>query len=116
MRHLSLVVIIACSGLLTAVPAPRDKPTTIIGSWDLTWGTGLQQSTFRPDGTCDSPQFGTGTWYAGEDGAIWFTERGGNARYVMVIDWKTMIGQGAWVSVDGEAWSWVEVSLKRRVA
>lgn len=82
----------------SAIPAPREKnqPASIVGSWDLTWGNGLQQSSFLPDGTCDSPQFGSGTWYAGDDGAIWFSERGGMARYVMVIGWQMLSGQGAW--------------------
>lgn len=117
MRHLAIIVLLACSGLIAAVPAPREKvqPVSIVGSRDLTWGNGLQQSTFLPDGTCDSPQFGSGTWYAGEDGAIWFTERGGNARYVMVIRWDTMTGHGAWVNGEGEIVIWVDVKLKRRV-
>ena len=117
MRHLAIVVILACSGLIAAVPAPREKvqPVSIVGEWDLSWGNGLQQSTFKADGTCDSPQFGSGTWYAGEDGAIWFSERGGHARYVMVINWDTLSGQGAWVGDDGEIRGWIDVKLKRRV-
>lgn len=110
--------VIALCFFLCLVPAPREKiqPETIIGSWDLTWGTGLQQSTFRADGTCDSPQFGTGTWNVGEDGAIWFTEsRGWVACYVMVIDWPTMTGRGARVNDEGEIGEWIDVKLKRRV-
>lgn len=108
-----MLVIVAS---VSAVPAPRDKqPVSIVGAWDLTWGSGLQQSTFLPDGTCDSPQFGSGTWYQGEDGAIWFSERGGNARYVMVINWDTMTGQGAWVNGENEAVGWVYVKIKRRI-
>ena len=123
MRKYWLLIIILWSMFLVkvfafAVPAPREKnqPAAIVGSWDLTWGNGLQQSSFMPNGTCDSPQFGSGTWYAGDDGAIWFSERGGQSRYVMVIQWETLSGQGAWVNNAGEIVGWVEVKLKRKVS
>jgi hypothetical protein len=102
---------------ILAVPAPRDRvqPVPIVGEWDLTWGSHLQQSTFRADGTCDSPQFGAGTWRLGDDGSIWFTEQSGRARYAMAIDWDTLTGQGAWVCDDGELTGLVDVKLKRRM-
>lgn len=101
----------------SAVPAPRDRvqAPSIVGAWDLTWGSGLQQSTFLADGSCNSPQFGAGSWSLGADGSIWFGEGDDRCRYVMGIDWGTFTGRGAWIDSEGSQGGWVDVSLKRRV-
>lgn len=88
---------------LLLVPAPRNdqpKPIPFCGVWTFTWGAGEQCTHFNRDGTCWSPQFGSGTWSLFE-GAIWFTEQADTIQYVMVIDIATGEGQGNRVDDEG---------------
>lgn len=50
--------------LLTLVPAPRTpQPETFAGTYTFHWVACHQTTFFYSDGTCFSPQFGSGTWY-----------------------------------------------------
>jgi len=101
--------------LFLLVPAPKDKPAPVdplVGAWTFWWNAGEQTTHFYADGTCWSPEYGSGTWQRDDDQAIWFSERDGTAQYVMVIDWATGHGSG-WYWSRGELGSKVDVAIRR---
>ena len=83
--------------LLVLVPAPKIEPpklNPLIGAWSIDWtfvcGHTFRQTTFfNVDGTCDSPEYESGTWVEDADGYIWFSERNGKNKYVMRPDWES---------------------------
>ena len=96
-----------------SVPAPRiqEKPT-IVGEWEIDWGMCHQVTTFMPDGTCSSPQFGKGTWYTDDAGVVYFGECNDTNHYAMQVSLETGKGEGARICENQESWS-VDVVIKR---
>ena len=66
--------------LLILVPAPKALPAPInplVGAWALDWTEHCLQTTIlNADGTCVSPEFGTGVWSTDNEGHLWFSEQG----------------------------------------
>ncbi len=110
-----LLLLAGCRPMDTAAaPAPREaKP--VVTEWTLqiqsqpgnAWN---QETTFRSDGTCESPQYGKGTWRADGD-MIHFGEFDDKSRYVLVIDWESMSASGHYTS-NGRPGGNVQLTLK----
>ena len=92
MKHffLLLIVFFFCWESTRGTPIPRNEkqPLTVVGTWDLQWGTIQQVCTFTKAGEYSSPNFGNGGYYIEwnqEEGAtILFTESG--RPYRMLFD------------------------------
>ncbi len=91
-RYAFLLASFIC-GFATGAPAPRnDKPVET--EWTLQMRGGWnQETTFRSDGTCSSPQYGKGYWEMDGD-AIYFSEQNDTLHYAIIIHWGEMIGTG----------------------
>lgn len=92
--------IFLCLLLLTPIPRPEAQtpaPHPIVGAWAIDWGTIEQTTIFHANGTCLSPEYGAGVWSQDDAGTIWFSERDGEARYLMRIDLLDGLGGGAGV-------------------
>ncbi len=121
MRTLGILLIFVA--VVVAVPAPKAPPVeptafSIVGTWEMRWGTIRQFPSFAADGTHDDPQFGPGPWEAESLGdgmfLIRFVERGNE--YAVKFELETGNGWGCRLAKKDGRWvyDWaVNVKLSR---
>lgn len=106
--------------LLTLVPSPKATPKPvevcpIVGTWSIDWGENCKQTTiFREDGTCLSPEYGSGKWTISDDGnTIFFSEQNDTARYAMSVNLLDGIGDGCRIPFDYESDTAIPVKIRK---